>query len=188
MSWFRCALNLDCILSGAAARRRAYNLSCLHSLTCGQSPRKGPHHAHIYTPYSSLFHPSDFITMLSFPSLAELTLTRLSVYSLVALTAYSFLSRVLKFLWVQSVFLHIPGPPSQSWITGDLLLVYMLLDDAKGESAGNLGQLFNSKGLPFHHHLSERYGGIVKIHGFFGVRNVCQYTPVLEGTSKSRLG
>jgi hypothetical protein len=34
---------------------------------------------------------------------------------------------------------------------------------------GNLGQLFNSKGLPFHEELVERYGGMVKIRGFFGV-------------------
>ncbi|KAF4577459.1 cytochrome P450-dit2 [Pleurotus pulmonarius] len=88
--------------------------------------------------------------MLSFPSLADLTPARFLLYNLGALTVYSFLSRALKLLWGRSVFPHIPGPPSQSWITG------------------NLGQLFNSKGLPFHHHLSERYGGIAKIHGFFG--------------------
>ncbi|KDQ26140.1 hypothetical protein PLEOSDRAFT_1113674 [Pleurotus ostreatus PC15] len=88
--------------------------------------------------------------MLSFPSLAELTPARLLAYSLAALTAHSFLSRVLKFLRAQSVFPHIPGPPSQSWITG------------------NLGQLFTNKGLPFHLLLSERYGGIARVYGFFG--------------------
>ncbi|KAF7422267.1 cytochrome P450-dit2 [Pleurotus ostreatus] len=88
--------------------------------------------------------------MLSLPSLAELTPARLLAYSLAALTAHSFLSRVLKFLRAQSVFPHIPGPPSQSWITG------------------NLGQLFTNKGLPFHLLLSERYGGIARVYGFFG--------------------
>ncbi|KAF9490597.1 cytochrome P450 [Pleurotus eryngii] len=88
--------------------------------------------------------------MFSFPSLTELTPARLLAYSLAALTAHSFLSRVLKFLRAQSVFPHIPGPPSQSWITG------------------NLEQLFTSKGLPFHLLLSERYGGVARVYGFFG--------------------
>jgi len=34
---------------------------------------------------------------------------------------------------------------------------------------GNLGQLFNSKGLPFHQELVDRFGGMVKVYGFFGV-------------------
>ncbi|EPQ50340.1 cytochrome P450 [Gloeophyllum trabeum ATCC 11539] len=44
----------------------------------------------------------------------------------------------------------IPGPPAESWFKG------------------NLGQLFNAKGLRYHHDLVERYGGVVKVHGFFG--------------------
>ncbi|KAH6901041.1 cytochrome P450 [Coprinopsis sp. MPI-PUGE-AT-0042] len=47
-------------------------------------------------------------------------------------------------------FAGIPGPPSQSWITGNLM------------------QLFNAKGLPLHESLAEVYGGVVKVHGFFG--------------------
>ncbi|KAG2024085.1 cytochrome P450 [Coprinopsis cinerea AmutBmut pab1-1] len=47
-------------------------------------------------------------------------------------------------------FVGIPGPPRQSWITG------------------NLKQLFNAKGLPFHHYLTEQFGGIAKVYGFFG--------------------
>ncbi|KAK1219541.1 hypothetical protein PQX77_017729 [Marasmius sp. AFHP31] len=60
------------------------------------------------------------------------------------------------FLWVLkpvvgwSTFRHIPGPPSTSWWKG------------------NLGQLFNAKGLPFHQNLVDCYGGMVKVHGFFG--------------------
>ncbi|KIY67079.1 cytochrome P450 [Cylindrobasidium torrendii FP15055 ss-10] len=47
-------------------------------------------------------------------------------------------------------FAHIPGPPAQSWFMG------------------NLSQVFTPKGLPFHQHLVDEYGGMVKIHGFFG--------------------
>ncbi|KAL0061332.1 hypothetical protein AAF712_011849 [Marasmius tenuissimus] len=60
------------------------------------------------------------------------------------------------FLWVLkpvvgwSTFRNIPGPPSTSWWKG------------------NLGQLFNAKGLPFHQNLVDCYGGMVKVHGFFG--------------------
>ncbi|TFK38830.1 cytochrome P450 [Crucibulum laeve] len=49
-----------------------------------------------------------------------------------------------------TAFGHLPGPPSQSWVKG------------------NLGQLFNAKGLPFHQELSDLYGGMVKVYGFFG--------------------
>ncbi|KIY50941.1 cytochrome P450 [Fistulina hepatica ATCC 64428] len=44
----------------------------------------------------------------------------------------------------------IRGPPSPSWPTGHLRL------------------LFNAKGLPFHLSLGEIYGGVVKVFGFFG--------------------
>jgi hypothetical protein len=30
-------------------------------------------------------------------------------------------------------------------------------------------QLFNAKGLPLHETLADLYGGVVKVHGFFGV-------------------
>ncbi|KAJ3517041.1 hypothetical protein NLJ89_g753 [Agrocybe chaxingu] len=47
-------------------------------------------------------------------------------------------------------FRDIPGPASTSWVMG------------------NLGQLFNAKGLPFHQSLVDVYGGMVKVYGFFG--------------------
>ncbi|KAJ8494947.1 hypothetical protein ONZ45_g13060 [Pleurotus djamor] len=47
-------------------------------------------------------------------------------------------------------FPGVPGPQSQSWITG------------------NLGQLFTSKGLPFHQHIPDCYGGVARVYGFFG--------------------
>ncbi|KAG5719279.1 Cytochrome P450 4F12 [Termitomyces sp. T112] len=57
---------------------------------------------------------------------------------------------VFELFFVESPFKYIHGPPSESWFKG------------------NLGQLFNSKGLPFHQELVERFGGMVKVHGFFG--------------------
>ncbi|KAG6898696.1 hypothetical protein C0993_005049 [Termitomyces sp. T159_Od127] len=71
--------------------------------------------------------------------------------SLVTLGIFYRLGRwTLRNLFVQSSFKDIPGPPPESWFKG------------------NLGQLFNLKGLPFHQQLVERFGGMVKVHGFFG--------------------
>ncbi|KAF5376914.1 hypothetical protein D9615_007312 [Tricholomella constricta] len=53
-------------------------------------------------------------------------------------------------LFVKSPFHRIQGPRPESWFKG------------------NLGQLFNVKGLPFHQELVERFGGMVKVYGFFG--------------------
>ncbi|KAJ7078782.1 cytochrome P450 [Mycena epipterygia] len=70
------------------------------------------------------------------------------------IAAYYALFRILKWrlkpFYAPSPFRNIPGPASQSWFTG------------------NLGQLFNAKGLPFHHDLVDQYGGMVKVYGFFG--------------------
>ncbi|KAG7085443.1 hypothetical protein E1B28_003004 [Marasmius oreades] len=70
------------------------------------------------------------------------------------IAVYYFILRF--FLWILkpilglTPFRRIPGPPADSWWTG------------------NLGQLFNAKGLPFHQKLVDDYGGMVKVHGFFG--------------------
>ncbi|KAJ7358445.1 cytochrome P450 [Mycena albidolilacea] len=61
------------------------------------------------------------------------------------------LNRLLKPWYSPSPLRHLPGPPSQSWF-----------------AAGNLGQLFTAKGLPFHQELVDLYGGMVKVYGFFG--------------------
>ncbi|TFY53271.1 hypothetical protein EVG20_g10195 [Dentipellis fragilis] len=58
--------------------------------------------------------------------------------------------RIARSRLVKSPLHYIPGPPSNSWITGNLM------------------QLFNAKGLRFHHDLTVNYGDVVKIHGFFG--------------------
>ncbi|KAG7440063.1 cytochrome P450 [Guyanagaster necrorhizus] len=64
-----------------------------------------------------------------------------ALYLVIRLT-YSFLKK--------SPFQHINGPPAVSWFMG------------------NLSQLFNAKGLPFHQKIVDEYGGMIKVHGFFG--------------------
>lgn len=67
----------------------------------------------------------------------------------------------------QSQIGDLPGPPAQSWATGRC--IYALLDFSISLFfPGNLRQLFNAKGLPFHQSLTDIYGGIAKIYGFFG--------------------
>ncbi|KAF9482949.1 cytochrome P450 [Pholiota conissans] len=58
--------------------------------------------------------------------------------------------RCLIFLLYKSPFRELSGPKPASW------------------AMGNLGQLFNAKGLPFHRSLRELYGGMVRVYGFFG--------------------
>ncbi|KAJ7922415.1 cytochrome P450 [Mycena leptocephala] len=65
-------------------------------------------------------------------------------------TFFSILKWLLKPFYSPSPLRHIPGPPAQSWFKG------------------NLGQLFNAKGLDFHQDLVQLYGGMVKVRGFFG--------------------
>ncbi|EIM84054.1 cytochrome P450 [Stereum hirsutum FP-91666 SS1] len=57
---------------------------------------------------------------------------------------------VRRLLRPASPFRDIPGPRAVNWVTGNLL------------------QLFNAKGLRFHHDLTRLYGDVVKIWGFFG--------------------
>ncbi|KAF7355908.1 hypothetical protein MVEN_00919800 [Mycena venus] len=74
--------------------------------------------------------------------------------NLVDILLYYALFRILKWLmkplYAPSLLRYIPGPPPESWFSG------------------NLGQLFNGKGLPFHQELVDLYGGMVKVYGFFG--------------------
>ncbi|KAE9394332.1 cytochrome P450 [Gymnopus androsaceus JB14] len=77
----------------------------------------------------------------------------LNAHLVVDVVVYYLVFRLFK--WLSSPYLfphfrHIPGPPSESWFKG------------------NLGQLFNAKGLPFHQQLIDRFGGMVKVYGFFG--------------------
>ncbi|KAJ2914093.1 hypothetical protein MD484_g6313, partial [Candolleomyces efflorescens] len=62
------------------------------------------------------------------------------VVAVLALSMYSALRRVIR----KDPFRNIPGPKAESW------------------TMGNLKQLFNSKGLPFHEHLTNEFGGMAK--------------------------
>ncbi|KAK7024692.1 cytochrome P450 [Favolaschia claudopus] len=71
---------------------------------------------------------------------------------LVALIFYAIFRVAIRIFRLRySPLRNLPGPPRKSWFTG------------------NLSQLFNAKGLAFHQHLVAVYGGMVKVHGFFGV-------------------
>ncbi|PFH46929.1 hypothetical protein AMATHDRAFT_153366 [Amanita thiersii Skay4041] len=76
---------------------------------------------------------------LTFTILLQETFFTLALYAL-----YHFFSRP------NSKFPQISGPPRETWFKG------------------NLGQLFTSKGLPFHQELVDKYGGIARVYGFFG--------------------
>ncbi|KAF8656004.1 hypothetical protein AX16_002824 [Volvariella volvacea WC 439] len=85
-------------------------------------------------------------------SLRDLPMTPLgSLYSVFISYSVALLVRwLLRKYFYRSPFQGIPGPEPQSWFKG------------------NLGQLFNAKGLPFHQSLVDDYGGMVKVYGFFG--------------------
>ncbi|KZT25478.1 cytochrome P450 [Neolentinus lepideus HHB14362 ss-1] len=72
------------------------------------------------------------------------------VYSVLITVSLIICQRLLRRFFTPSPLQHLPGPRPESWFKG------------------NLGQLFNSKGLRYHHDLVERYGGVVKVYGFFG--------------------
>jgi len=61
---------------------------------------------------------------------------------------------VLKRFVVKHPLDNIPGPPSPSFI------------------AGNLEQAFNPQGLEFHSYLENAFGGVVKLHGLLGDRQL----------------
>ncbi|KAF8193953.1 cytochrome P450 [Mycena galopus ATCC 62051] len=87
--------------------------------------------------------------------------------ALLAILKYYAVFRILNWSFNQfhstpSALQRIPGPPPQSWFAGTHV------DDTNLNQPGNLGQLFNAKGLPFHQKLVDLYGGMVKVYGFFG--------------------
>ncbi len=81
-------------------------------------------------------------------------------------------AKTVKLVWtstfVRSSLQNIPGPPPQSLVKGDSPS-FSSLNIINKTLTGNLGQLFNPKGLRFHQNLVDTYGGMVKIYGFFGV-------------------
>ncbi|KAI0327588.1 cytochrome P450 [Cubamyces sp. BRFM 1775] len=60
---------------------------------------------------------------------------------------------------VKSPLDNIPGPPSPSWMTG------------------NLPQMFNRQGIPFYHDLIEKYGPVVRLHGAYGRKILYVFDP-----------
>ncbi|KAI0355907.1 cytochrome P450 [Trametes cingulata] len=54
---------------------------------------------------------------------------------------------------------NIPGPPSPSWMTG------------------NLPQMFDKQGMPFYYDLIENYGPVVRLHGAYGRKILYVFDP-----------
>ncbi|KAF8959860.1 cytochrome P450 [Flammula alnicola] len=78
------------------------------------------------------------------------TLSQAVLYGILYYVLIKFAQWLFVPLLCGSQFHDLPGPPSNSWVMG------------------NLGQLFNAKGLPFHQSLVDLYGGMVRVYGFFG--------------------
>lgn len=53
---------------------------------------------------------------------------------------------------VKSVLRNLPGPPSASWLSG------------------NLDMIYDPANIAWHHETTRKYGGVVKYHALFGVR------------------
>ncbi|KAI0718795.1 cytochrome P450 [Cerioporus squamosus] len=67
--------------------------------------------------------------------------------------------RYFRQMFVKNHLDNIPGPPSPSWVTG------------------NLPQLFNRQGMPFYRDLIENYGPIVRLQGAHGRKILYVYDP-----------
>ena len=70
---------------------------------------------------------------------------------------------------------NIPGPKRASLIAGTVLprlfsapTLRRVFTDSR--APGNMSQLFEKHCWPFLDELTDRYGGVVKLHGLFGVR------------------
>ncbi|KAH9848263.1 cytochrome P450 [Lenzites betulinus] len=69
--------------------------------------------------------------------------------------------------WVssrKSPFDNIRGPPSPSWLTGNML------------------QLYDKQGWDFHHALQTKYGPVSRLQGLFGQPMLCVYDPAAMNT------
>ncbi|KAI0060167.1 cytochrome P450 [Artomyces pyxidatus] len=83
-----------------------------------------------------IFYPSSFLPL----ALVELSL----------LACFLAISRLVYYRMKQLPLRKIPGPPSTSFLTGNLL------------------QLFDPSALPFYDKLSKTYGGVIKINAMLG--------------------
>ncbi|EIW54984.1 cytochrome P450 [Trametes versicolor FP-101664 SS1] len=77
---------------------------------------------------------------------------------LICTVTYS-LWRYFRQAFVKSPLDNIPGPPSPSWMTG------------------NLPQMFNRQGMPFYHDLIDKYGPVVRLHGAYGRKILYVFDP-----------
>ncbi|KAI0631279.1 cytochrome P450 [Trametes polyzona] len=78
--------------------------------------------------------------------------------ALICAVTYS-LWRYFRQVFVKSPLDNIPGPPSPSWMTG------------------NLPQMFNRQGMAFYHDLIDNYGPVVKLHGAYGRKILYVFDP-----------
>ncbi|KAI0763487.1 cytochrome P450 [Trametes elegans] len=78
--------------------------------------------------------------------------------ALICAATYS-LWRYFRQTFVKSPLDNLPGPPSPSWMTG------------------NLPQMFNKQGMPFYHDLIENYGPVVQLHGAYGRKILYVFDP-----------
>lgn len=80
------------------------------------------------------------------------------------------LYRYFKALFV-SPLNSIPGPVSESFLTGEFCVCILQLTAVLMFSTGNLRQLYNINAWSFHTNIAEEFGQVVKIWGQFGVGN-----------------
>ncbi|KAH9852301.1 cytochrome P450 [Lenzites betulinus] len=77
---------------------------------------------------------------------------------LICAVTYS-LWRYFRQVFVKGPLDNIPGPPSPSWMTG------------------NLPQMFDKQGMPFYYDLIDKYGPVVKLHGAYGRKILYVFDP-----------
>ncbi|KAH9487411.1 Cytochrome P450 monooxygenase 91 [Psilocybe cubensis] len=94
--------------------------------------------------------PFSFLSSLIHNSSISINATDAVLYFLGLYSTIKILKLFLGKGFSEKPFNALPGPKPVSWIMG------------------NLGQLFNAKGLPFHQSLVDMYGGMVRVYGFFG--------------------
>ena len=78
--------------------------------------------------------------------------------------------RLARAFFGKSTLANIPGPPNPSWLQGERRHWLNRHVDLYLTLSGHIYDLFSLRGWEFHHSLVEKYGGVVKINSFFGVR------------------
>jgi hypothetical protein len=94
-------------------------------------------------------------------------------YGLLALIVV-WATHTIKRRFLQGTFRNIRGPSKQSWWSGKACVIGQTTSIAQQHFypnvVGNLQQLIDPDCWAFHHRVTQDYGGVVKIHGLFGVR------------------